>query len=139
MPQIEGIEFDTTSHAIISDLIQRLQESGTCEVYGLPKMQNGIGEIRLAHRRPTPPRTTGRGVFARIFPNVTGATYIRRKRSATDYPRMKLGVNNLDEVFREMTSRRELTKVRQKHNEKVDPNPPGTVSGGRFESNRRKF
>jgi hypothetical protein len=80
MPQIEGIEFDAMSHRIISELIQRLKSDGWFAVYALKERDRGKGEIRFAHHGPDIKHTKGRGVFARIQPNVTGATHIPRKR-----------------------------------------------------------
>jgi hypothetical protein len=107
-------------------------------VYGLPKMARAKDHARLAHHGPDPKHKKARGVFAVIQPTSTGATLIRRKLTVGGDARIKLSDANLDTSLKLIISRREQVKGRMKVNEKVDPNKPGTVQGGQFESNRRK-
>jgi hypothetical protein len=138
MPSIEGITFDATSHKLLSELIDQLKSVGDFAMYPLPNMNKPRGELRLAHHGPYPLHPNGRGVFVMIRPNPAGATLIRRRRTVGGEVRTKLNAGNLSEMLKLIISWREQTKNRIKGSEKVDPNMPGTVQGGQFESNRRK-
>jgi hypothetical protein len=138
VPSIEGITFDATSHQLVTKLIDRLKEKGDIAVYGLRDMNKPRGQLRLAHQAPHPLHPNGRGVFVMIQPNADSATLIRRKHLAGGDIRTRLSAGNLDEMLMLILSWREQTKPRSKVSEKADPNKPGTVQGGQFESDRRR-
>ena len=139
MPKIKEISFDTTSYRLVRSLIGALKSTGDCAEYGLPRMNKPKGELRIAHIGPNLQKKNGRGVFARIQPNESGATVILPKKFADGVPRTKLTAGNADKILQYINSWRSHVKDRLKVNEKVRPNLPGTLQGGRFESNRRKF
>jgi hypothetical protein len=138
VPSIEGITFDTTSHQLVSELIDRLKQKGDIAVYGLPNMNKPRGQLRLAHQAPYPRHPKGQGVFLMVQPNVDSVTLTRGKHRVGGERRTRLNADNLEEMFQHILSWREQAKTRRKVSEKVDPNKPGTVQGGQFESNRRK-
>jgi hypothetical protein len=136
--KIEGIEFDENTAGHVSNLIEKLKLRGDFDVYPLPRMWGGKGEIRLAHRGPDNQHPKGRGVFAQIRPTAAGATIIRRRKTSGGKSHINLNEGTFDEAYSAIISRRDQVRERIKVNEKVDPNKPGTVQGGQFESNRRK-
>jgi hypothetical protein len=138
MPSIQGIPFDLTSHKLVSELVISLMTIGDFAVYGLPNTGRPHGQLRLAHHGPDLQHPKGRGVFAMIQPNATGATLIRRKNASGGARRAKLTAGNSEEALKNIISWREQIKDRPKGSEKVEPNKPGTVQGGQFESNRSK-
>jgi hypothetical protein len=138
VPSIEGITFEATSYELVSELIDRLKLKGDFAVYPLPDMDKPRGQLRLAHQGPYPLHPNGRGVFVMIQPNVASVTLIRRRHTVGGELRTRLSVDNLEEMLQHILSWREQTRTRIKHNEKVEPDKPGTVQGGQFESNRRK-
>jgi hypothetical protein len=134
VPELEGIEFDGSALELISRLITRLKATGVVEAYGLPRMH----EVRLAHHRPEIGHPNGRGVFARLIPSTTGVTYSYRKKVGSSKTRMPLTETTFEDVLSAIVARREIVKDRVKGSEKVEPNKPGTVSAGQFESKRSK-
>lgn len=138
MPSIEGITFDPTSHELVSELIEQLKLVGDFAVYGLPNTGKPKGQLRLAHHGPDLQHPKGRGVFAMIQPTAVGVTLIRRRKAAGGDLRSKLNTGNRGATFKNIVSWREQIKDRPKGSEKVDPNRPGTLQGGQFESNRKK-
>lgn len=137
MRQIRGISFDDDAYLVLEKLIARLQSTGVCEPYGLTGMP-GKGELRFAHREPQGDKTA-RGVFARIISTPSGACLIRAKnvRPSGSWS-TQLSLGNLEKTACEIEKHRQLKRPREKRSEKVDPNKPGTVQGGQFESNRRE-
>ena len=73
-----------------------------------------------------------------IQPTAVGVTLIRRKKGSGGDLRSRLNTANRGGALKNIISWREQIKDRPKGSEKVDPNKPGTVQGGQFESNRRK-
>jgi hypothetical protein len=140
MPQIHGIEFNEKSYGVVEELIATVKLWGDCESYPLPRMQHGRGEIRIAHQGPNSNRRKAKGVFARIYPTRSGATYIPRRaclNGAAEQPVVRETLPQILDLIRQVF---EWSKPQSKTGSvRVDPNPPGTVQGGRFESNRRKF
>ena len=105
MPLIEGITFDPTSHQLMSDLINRLKLTGACAVYGLPRMNIPIGELRIAHDGPNLQRRYGRGVFVRISPSPREAAVVIRPTGLVGGARRtELNANNADDVFNAVNS-----------------------------------
>jgi hypothetical protein len=135
---IEGILFDTESYERVSDLIELLKLHRDFEICPHPRMSHGRGELWLAHRGPDAKHKRARGVFARFIPSEAGVKFTHRKNGAPGFRRTKITPANTDEVLKSMVCRYEETKERVKVSEKAEPNKPGTVSGGQFESNRRK-
>jgi hypothetical protein len=133
---IEGIEFDAKTGQLVADFIEKLKLLGDLAIYSLPKMWKGKGEIRLAHHGPDLQHPKGRGVFAQIRPTLLGATLIRNKKDGEG--NIPLNEHTLDVAYTVIASIREQKKDRVKGNETVDPNKPGTVQGGQFESKRRE-
>lgn len=133
MQVLDGVEFDDDSYSLIVELLRRLKATGAGDPYGLPKMN----QLRIAHTKLE--KTRASGVFAAITPTVEGAALIRSKKHRLDEPRAVLITkDNLEAIVRAIESRRSLTKTSQKTSEKSDPNQPGTVQGGQFESKRSK-
>ena len=133
MRKIKGITFDNLGYKLAFDLIAKLQKSGVCEVYPLPK----LGEVRLAHHEPDINHKYGRGVFGRLIPNQlnrSGVTFRLRKGDID----VKLTERSLKNALREAIAQRDRFKDRMRGSERADRNKPGTVSGGQFESKRRK-
>ena len=131
MRKIKGITFDNLGYKLAFDLIAKLQKSGVCEVYGLPK----LGEVRLAHHKPN--HKYGRSVFRHLIPNRSnrsGVTFRLRKGDIN----VELTKGNLKNTLRDVIAQRERFKDRMRGSERADRNKPGTVSGGQFESKRRK-
>jgi hypothetical protein len=111
MPLIEGIEFDEPSHKLILELIDRLKSDGVAEVYGLPRMHGGKGELRMAHHAPLPNKPSkAKGSFARIAPRLTGAVLIRRTRAIGKPAHVKLSASTFDEVLETITIRRDVKR-----------------------------
>jgi len=76
MPNVHGIEFNSTQAELVKDLIRELLKDGDCAVYALHNMQPR-GELRMATTPPSStPRKTG-GVFLRIRPGLREAIIIR--------------------------------------------------------------
>jgi hypothetical protein len=137
LPSIQGIEFDEEAYQFISKLIERLKSDGVAEVYPLPAMHGGKGELRIAHYAPSnkPSKAPkAKGVFARIAPRPTGAILIRRTRSVGEPAHVKLNARNFDNILKVVTVRRDLVKDRLEGILKVVPDKPETVSCGRVES-----
>jgi hypothetical protein len=132
------IEFDSKAHLFVTELIAQLALIGDCEVYGLRKMHKGRGELRIAHHGPDLQHANGRGVFARIQPTESGATLIRPLRLTGGQRKTALNENNTEDVLRDIHSWRLQTLIIKKADEKSDPNKPGAVQGGQFESKRSK-
>lgn len=137
MPEIDGITFDDQSYDLVSELITRLEREGDFAVYGLPKMNAGHGEVRLAHQGRDTKRMIARGVFCRFIPTAKGVTFTHRKEAGGAKTRTPITPESLDLVLSRIVSQREFVKERLKGFEKVYPQP-GMVSAGQFESNRRK-
>ena len=137
MPVIEGIEFDGAACKLIKRLIARLKSTGDVAVYGLPKMHKRKGEVRLAHHGPDINHKNGRGVFARLIPSTLGVTYTQRRKNFAS-KRTNFTSVNFEDILRATNARRAIVKDSLKGSVKVTPDKPGTVSGGHFESNRRK-
>jgi hypothetical protein len=134
LPELEGIKFDDAAFALIERLIARLEETGVVEVYGLPRMN----EVRLAHHRPLIGHPNGRGVFSRLIPSTIGVTCTFRKKVGSSKVRTQLTESTFEDVLSAIVARRAIVKNRVRGFEKVEPNKPGTVSGGQFESNRSR-
>jgi hypothetical protein len=139
MPKLEGITFNNIGYKLASAVIAKLKQTGVCEVYGLPRMHGGRGEVRLAQHKPDINHKNGRGVFGRLIPTKPGVTFTQRKGDIDDGAhRVSVTPRNLNEMIRAAIARREVVKDRPKGFEKAAPNQPGTVSGGQFESNRSR-
>jgi hypothetical protein len=137
LPTIEGIEFDDAACTLIKRLVAQLKSTGDVAVYGLPNMHKHKGEIRLAHRGPDINHKNGRGVFARLIPSTLGVTYTQRRKTFAS-KRTNFTSANFEDILKATNARRAVVKDRLKGTEKVTPDKPGTVSGGQFESKRRK-
>ena len=133
MPTIDGIVFDATAHRLASRLIARLKSTGDVAVYGLPKM----GEVRLAHHGPDIDHKNGRGVFVRLIPTANGMAVTQRRKNFPSR-RIRLTSANFEDLLKSANARRAIVKDRLKGSVKVASDKPGTVSGGQFESKRRK-
>jgi hypothetical protein len=134
--KIRGIEFDSDAHKVITNLIKKLELS-TDMIYPLKRTNNGKGQLRFAHHGPDLQHPKARGVFARINPTLLGATLIRRRRNGPHSP-VFLSKTTFDLAFSNISFAKKLMKDKLVGSEKAAPNKPGTVSGGQFESNRRK-
>jgi hypothetical protein len=138
LPAIEGIMFDDAAYELVSAFIARLKLDGDFAVYGLPGFHNGTGEVRLAHHGSDINRRAARGVFCRFIPSTTGAIFTHDKKVGEARIRTRITASNFDAVLWRIIAHRDLIKDRVRGFERVDPNKPGTVSAGQFESNRRK-
>ena len=138
MPAIEGIIFDDAAYELVSAFIARLKLDGDFAVYGLPRIHNDTGEVRLAHHGPDINHKVARGVFCRFIPSTTGAIFTHDKKVGQPKVRTRMTASNFDAVLQRIIARRDAVKDKLKGFERADPNKPGTVSGGQFESNRRK-
>ena len=137
MSTVEGITFDDAACELITRLIARLKATGDVAAYGLPRMHKHKGEVRLAHYGPDTDHKNGRGVFGRLIPSTLGVTFtLRRKNFA--HKHTPITAANFEEILKAACARRDWLKDRINGSEKVAPDKPGTVSGGQFESNRRK-
>ena len=139
MTTIDKISFDLPPHKVLSEIIEKLKSTGACDVYGLPRMHKGKGEVRLALHGPSPKKPKATGVFVQIMPTKNCATVIKRRKLVEGSRRTKLNSSNAEEVFQLIYLWRSQVKDKLKESEKVDPNKPGTLQGGRPESNPKKF
>ncbi len=137
MPEIEGIMFDEHSHALVSELIKRLKQHGVCDVYPLPSMNAGRGEVRLAHVRSDTKRKKAKGVFGGFIPTAKSVSLAYCKIAGSKNGRIPITSENLDLIFDRIVAQREFVKERRRGSEKVHPQP-GMVSGGQFESDRSR-
>jgi hypothetical protein len=140
MPSIKGIEFDAEAYALINALIAEAKSWGNWDFYPLAQMHRGRGEIRFAHMPPDAKRKKAKGVFAQIYPTKAGASFIPRKRYIKGSTRKSLSEQTLPGILAVIKQTFEKTKpLIRGGSERVEPNQPGTLQGGRFESNRHKF
>jgi hypothetical protein len=138
LQDIRGILFTEASCTLVTDLIERMKTHGVFDVCPHPRMSHGRGELWLAHHGPDLQHKLARGVFARFIPSNDGVKFTHRKNGVAGLRRTTVSAGNAEVVLASMIARYEETKPKVKRSEKADPNTPGTVSGGQFESNRRK-
>ena len=140
MPSIAEIEFNDKAYVLVMDLINEIKSWGNCGFYALTRMHHGRGEIRFAHIPPDTTRKKAKGVFAQIYPTNSGASFIPRKRYIKGSTRKNLSEQTLPDIIAVIKQTFEKTKPAMRGgSEKVEQSQPGTVQGGRFESNRHKF
>lgn len=138
LPELYGITFDNDALGIAERLIEQLRSTGDCDVYPLPRMHKGRGEIRIAHHGPVG-KKKARGVFGRLIPIEGGVSFSHRRKNLDDGGRTRLTDGNFDAIVRAANARREITKDPVKGSVRVPRHKAGTLSGGRPESNPRKF
>jgi len=138
LPELYGITIDDDAVGITERLIEQLKSAGDCDVYPLPRMHKGRGEIRIAHHGPVG-KKKARGVFGRLIPIEGGVSFSHRRKNLDDGGRTRLTDGNFDSIMRAANARREITKDPVKGSVKVSRHKAGTLSGGRPESNPRKF
>jgi hypothetical protein len=138
MQPFQGILFPEHIHPLLQELVDGAKALGPCDVYPLPRMFRGRGEIRIAHVGPVGQKKKARGVFARLRPTQGGATFIYSKKLSHGPVRTPISKRSLPEIMSKIERWRSAKLPPIRTNQKVEPNKPGTVQGGQFESNRRK-
>lgn len=134
MQPFEGILFPEHIHPLLQEIVDGAKSLGPCDVYPLPRM----GEIRIAHIGPVGQRKKARGVFARLRPTREGATFMNSRKLSVGAVGTPISKQSLREIMVKIERWRSAKLPPVRTNEKVEPNEPGTVQGGQFESNRRK-
>lgn len=138
MQPFQGILFPEHIHPLLQEIVDGAKALGPCDVYPLPRMFRGRGELRIAHIGQVGQRKNARGVFARILPTQKGATFIYSKKLASGPLGTPISKDSLPAIMVKIERWRSAKLPPVQSNEKVEPNKPGTVQGGQFESNRRK-
>ena len=134
MQPFQGILFPEAIHPLLQEIVDGAKTLGPCDVYPLPR----TGELRIAHIGQVGQRKNARGVFARFRPTREGATFIYSKKLASGPLGTPISKDSLPAIMLKIERWRSAKLLPVQTNKKVEPNEPGTVQGGQFESNRRK-
>ncbi|WP_263354380.1 CRISPR-associated protein Cas5 [Acidicapsa acidisoli] len=76
MPNVHGIEFNSSQSELVKDIVRELLKDGQCSVYAVPHMKPD-GELRMASIPSEPGPRRQHGVFLRIRPGAKEATIVR--------------------------------------------------------------